>query len=169
MSETPYQSEAAPTYEPTQEGLGMALDAALGQHAEAIVHIEAERGDQYGRTGGDQLILYPDSRDPRKTIRIAPVGADAETRRFPAAQGLHVTYDGKGAVGSGTYRVHGGIGERFVQRWTGHPEVRGAIQSSDPETANYASLIEALSGASTEKPAGRSKQVLRALGNLASR
>jgi hypothetical protein len=168
MNELPHQPELTPTYEPTPEGLGLALEEAISRYESAIVHREAEKGDLQGLTGGDELVLYPDPTNPRTILRVGPVGPDADRRRFPARMGLHVNYDARKVVD--TFRVYGDQGNRRVEQWKAHPELQGAIDPMQPiDSEKYAGLIDALNRASPEKPAGRSRQMLRALGNLSRR
>lgn len=158
-----------PEYEPTPEGLGMALDYTLRKYFKAIEHTPAERGDMYGRTGGDSLTLYPDPSSPNKTIHISPVGKDADSRRFSGAADLHVDYSGKRDQGSGIYRVGGAQGSRHVTQWNAHPELLGAIDPSGVDTKNLAVLIAAVTAASPEKPASRSSKTVRRIGELLGR
>lgn len=150
---------------PTPEGFIAALDDTLTCHQEAIRHIEPQHGDTHGRTGGDELLLYPNPKDPRDVIRIAPVGQNADDRRFPATQGVHVTYNGRRTAGNGTYRVYGNT----VDQWIPDPDLghRGVLNASNPDANKYADLIDALSRASTERPIGPSKRLIRKLGSLA--
>lgn len=150
---------------PTPEGLITAIDDTLARHQDAVQHVEPQRGDTYGRTGGDELVLYPNPNDPRDVIRIAPVGKDANDRKFPATQGLHVTYDGRRAAGSGTYRIYGDT----VHQWTGDRDLGhvGVVNASNPDAEKYADLIDAMSRATAERPAGRTQRVFRKLGSLA--
>ncbi len=170
MTNSPqHEHHGAPGYESTAEGLAAALEDTIARNIDAVIHTKAAYGDKYGMTGGDSLTLFPDPNNPRRTITIAPVGSNAEVRRFAANQELHVTYNGKGANASGTYRIGGAPGNRHIIEWNAHSEVSGAIEASLPESTKFASLIEAITGASPEKPAGRSKQVLHALGKLSRR
>ena len=154
---------------PTPEGLIIAVDATLALHGEAIQHIEPEPGDMYGRTGGDELVLYPNPKDPREVLRIAPVGQDANDRRFPAKKGLHIVYDGRGTEGTegieatGTYRIY----SNRVDLWTQDPDLAHAVNASSPNATKFAGLIDAMGRASTERPAGRTKRVMQKLGSLA--
>lgn len=157
------------SFEPTPEGFGAALDATLALHESAVQYIEPARGDTMGMTGGEQLTLYTNPRRPRETIIISPVGSTADDRRFPATQGMHFNYNSQNVTDGGTYRIYGGPGNRSVQQWGAHPDLESAVEASYPEEAKYASLIEALSRASIERPAGRSQKVVHALGNLSRR
>lgn len=163
----PNQLQPEAQMPPTPEGLITAIHNTLSRHQDAIRYVEPQRGDVYGRTGGDELLLYTNPQDPRDVIRIAPVGQNADTRRFPAVQGMHVTYDGRRAAGAGTYRIYG----NRVDQWTPDPDLGhvGAVNVSDPDPEKYTDLIDALSRASAERPAGRSKRMFQKLGSLANR
>jgi hypothetical protein len=78
---------------------------------------------------------------------------------------LQATYDGRRAVGNGTYRIYG----KDVDLWTPDPDLGHvrAVNVSNPEAEKYADLIGALSRASAERPAGRAKRVFQKLGSLA--
>jgi hypothetical protein len=166
-----HEQGPAPQFAPTAEGLGLAVDDTLARHADSIVHHEPEPDDTTGLTGGDRLTLYPNPKNPSEVITISPVGANADTRRFPAMKGMHIHYQGGRAPGTGIYRLYEQDDHRTVQVWNPHPDLghAGAVKVGLSEEARYDSLIGALSRASTERPASRFDRVVKALGSLSRR
>src|SRR4051812_11333909 len=95
-----------PAYEATPEGLGAAIDATVAQYLSSVTRTPSEPGDPRGLAAGEELVLYPDENDRDITIVIAPSGEGYQQKRLPAGDRMLVTYDGKGAPGSGRYLIY---------------------------------------------------------------